>query len=221
MSGLTNSGRKIVPRFGIGGKDRGKEVFEEIIQAGLGPSQQEASSAAARMVTSLRVFSPSETSKAAVHSCNSYAPVCRYDISGSEDMVVPLTQIPAVVRVDTARDTYLSSTSGRHLQSEANDVDGDCDTGYSPGDSDNDGNDVDNNYSYRAVKCLVPMTPCNNTGHVHQHRPSCNRNMDPYMALGSSSDLDVTKTLVVIWTTQISMAPVTATPLDTNMVSGV
>lgn len=54
-----------MPRFGIGGKDRGKEVFEEIIQAGLGPSQQEASSAAARMVTSLRVFSPSETSKAA------------------------------------------------------------------------------------------------------------------------------------------------------------
>lgn len=43
--------------------------------------------------------------------------------------------------------------AGDALHSEANDVDGDCDTGYSPGDSDNDGNDVDNNYSYRAVKC--------------------------------------------------------------------
>lgn len=41
------------------------------------------------------------------------------------------------------------------------------------------------------------------------------------MALGSSSGLDVTMTLVATQGTQISMALTAALPMDANMISGV
>ena len=50
--------------------------------------------------------------------------------------------------------------------------------------------------------------------------PKCNRNMDPDTAFSSNLGPNITMTLVMAQTTQISVALVTARPLNTNMVSG-
>ncbi|KAL6090109.1 hypothetical protein STEG23_003461 [Scotinomys teguina] len=50
--------------------------------------------------------------------------------------------------------------------------------------------------------------------------PSCSGTTAPDMAIGSSSGLDVTMTIVAAKVTQISMTSVAAWPLDTNMIAG-
>lgn len=49
---------------------------------------------------------------------------------------------------------------------------------------------------------------------------SYRRNMDPDMALGNNLGPDIARVLVTAQATQISMAPVAARLLDTNIVSG-